>query len=266
MERTARLHTTQTDKDRALIDSWFKLAASVLGVLLIIAGGMIGFFGVKTLTDAKAAAETAAQDAAKAKVKEVLQEPRIQKLVEETAQQLFKSGAFRQAIEGETAAQLKVAIPVEIRRSLPGNIVKELSRLSLAPRTVTVTVDYDFRRRFRTLAGEKVLITSCDELEPAAFAQALETILKDAGLTVVFYRLSGVCSMAQAGFASSETAISARQGPRYQQLKNTLDDFVLAVTGKHVSPLADLRDEDLHYEQGTVKGVSLLVVISRRVQ
>src|ERR1017187_5825185 len=121
--------TTQTDKDRALIDSWFKLAASVLGVLLIIAGGMIGFFGVKTLTDAKAAAETAAQDAAKAKVKEVLQEPRIQKLVEETAQQLFKSGAFRQAIEGETAAQLKVAIPVEIRRSLPGNIVKELSRL-----------------------------------------------------------------------------------------------------------------------------------------
>jgi hypothetical protein len=110
----------QSDKDRALIDYWFKLAASILGVLLVITGGAIGFFGLKTMTDAKSAAENPAQEAAKAKVKEVLQEPRIQKLVEETAQQLFKSGAFRQAIEAETAEQLKAAIPDEIRRTLPG--------------------------------------------------------------------------------------------------------------------------------------------------
>jgi hypothetical protein len=96
----------QAEKDRKVIDFWFKLAAALLGFVLFIAT-LVGF---KTLSDAKAAAEIAAREAARAKVEEVLKQPEIQHLVETTASDLFSRGVFRNEIEARVRELLPGAI------------------------------------------------------------------------------------------------------------------------------------------------------------
>src|SRR4051794_1307594 len=102
----------QAENDRKVIDFWFKLAASILGIVLVV----ISFIGFKTLSDIKSAAETAARDSAKAKVEEVLKQPEIQRLVEKTAGDLFSKGVFRDQIETGVRELLPQAVTTALQR------------------------------------------------------------------------------------------------------------------------------------------------------
>jgi hypothetical protein len=140
----AEFTSKQAENDRKVIDFWFKLAASVLGLVIAFAVGVIGFVGVKTISDARAQAESAAQDAAKAKVKEILQDERIQQLVRDTAKELLVKGAFRQTTEETIRAQLPGAVQAELARQLPGPITAELEKRELLPRTVSARTERAF--------------------------------------------------------------------------------------------------------------------------
>jgi hypothetical protein len=192
----------QTDRDRELIDKWFKLACSIIGVVFAIASIVIGIIGWKTINDAKTAAEEAARAAAKAKVAEVLQESSIKKLVEDTASDLFKSGAYRQLIQQQTQEQLR--------------------NMHIGPRLIDAQIDQAFRKRLSAFAGKTVGIERCPLDEPAAFAKSLEKTLSAAGLTVKISEQ--VCESSLA-----ETIISSGN----KELVTVLDDLVFQSTGLH---------------------------------
>jgi flagellar basal body-associated protein FliL len=128
----------QNEAGRALIDRWFTLATWLLGVLIVAISIGLGLFGWRTLADAKATAEEAARgkatevattesrkvasdvalrvadkaatEAATAQVKLIMQDTRIQKLVRDTAVQIFREGAYRQTVEQAVHEQMQTAL------------------------------------------------------------------------------------------------------------------------------------------------------------
>src|SRR5579872_1790857 len=50
----------QNERDRDLIDKWFKLACTIIGGVFAVAAIVIGIVGWKTISDAKASADEAA--------------------------------------------------------------------------------------------------------------------------------------------------------------------------------------------------------------
>jgi hypothetical protein len=50
----------QAEKNRAMMDYWFKLAVGIISVLFVLFAGGLTYFGFQTAKDAKAAAATAA--------------------------------------------------------------------------------------------------------------------------------------------------------------------------------------------------------------
>ena len=103
----------QADNDRKVIDHWFKLASVLLGLVLVVAAAVIGFIGWKTWADIRADAASTAQEAAKSKVEDVLKQPEIQKLVQDTASQLFKEGAYQKAVEQAVRVQMQTAVQTD---------------------------------------------------------------------------------------------------------------------------------------------------------
>lgn len=181
----AEYTSKQAQNDRDIIDYWFKRAAWLLGIVLTFAAIVIGFVGWKTVGDAKATAETAAQEAAKAKVKEILQDARIQQLVSDTAKRLLAKGAFRQTTEEAVRAQLPEAVRAELSKQLPGTIAAELARRDLLPRTISAKVDAAFKPKLRPYGGKRILISFLAEPEPKAFAESLERSLTAFGIVVL---------------------------------------------------------------------------------
>lgn len=124
----------QNEDDRALIDLWFTRATKVLALLIAAISLGVGLFGWKTLADANAtaksqaaevasseaakiatpvaqqAATAAANEAATAEVKRIMEDPRIQKLVHDTAAQLFREGAYKETVEKSVHNQMQTAI------------------------------------------------------------------------------------------------------------------------------------------------------------
>jgi hypothetical protein len=241
----------QNKENRDVIDRWFRLAASVIGILIVVTGVVFTIFGVKTMQDVKSIAERTAQDAATTKVKEVLQEDRIQRLVHETAKELFASGAYRKAIEEETAAQLNVAIPDEIQRVLPGRIAKALSESHLGPRIVSAKLGQDFRQQLRQIEKKTVQMIVCTNPEPTKYGRSLKAALEAAGLTVHFEPMPPPCHG-----PLGEIATVAPQGED-QKLKRVVDDLIQQSGG---TPAALGSTGDLG------QGVNLRVEIGPRVQ
>jgi hypothetical protein len=163
----------QTDRDRDLIDKWFKLAASIIAAVFAVAALVIGLVGWKTISDAKATAEEAARAAAKAKIAEVLQEHNIKKLVENTASDLFKNGTYRELIQQQTQSQLK--------------------SLHLAARLLDVGVVAGSSPKLEKFKGKQIEVNSCAFDEPMAFATSLVAILRQAGINVKFSRDGQSC-------------------------------------------------------------------------
>lgn len=127
----------QTQNDRDLIDKWFKVAAKALGAIIAVFTVGIALLGWRTLhdvretakttaeevaknvaqsvapTSAKTAAERVAPEAATDAVKRLMQDPKIQKLVQDTASQLFKEGAYQKAVAQAVRVQMDAAIQTE---------------------------------------------------------------------------------------------------------------------------------------------------------
>lgn len=128
----------QNEAGRAVIDRWFTLAARVLGLLVVAISIGLGLFGWKTLADVKVlteqvarskatevarseanevaqqvalkVADKAASEAATEQVKLIMQDPHVQKLVSDTAAQLFREGAYKQMVEKAVHEQMQAAI------------------------------------------------------------------------------------------------------------------------------------------------------------
>ena len=105
---------TQARDDRELIDKWFKLAISLLTLIVVVAAAAIGIFGWKSLQEIQSTAERAAREAATEQVKKIMQEPQIQKLAQDTAAQLFKEGAYQKAIQQAVHGQMQMAIETSL--------------------------------------------------------------------------------------------------------------------------------------------------------
>ncbi len=124
----------QNEAGRAVIDRWFTLATGVLEVLVVAISVGLGLFGWKTLADARNTAEQvarakatevatseakkvarqvadkAASTAATEQVKLIMQDPHVQKLVRDTAAQLFREGAYKRTVEEAVHEQMQAAI------------------------------------------------------------------------------------------------------------------------------------------------------------
>lgn len=136
----------QAENDRGVIDYWFKFASWLIGIVLVIAGAAIGFVGWKTISDAKASAEAVARDAAKAKVEEVLKQPDVQKLVRDTASELFAKGVFRKEIERKVSELISAEVNSEGFHKLVSEAVKGELIIKTAPRALT-------QAQIKTIAG-----------------------------------------------------------------------------------------------------------------
>lgn len=132
----AKFISTQAENDRNVINFWFKLATALLGFVLLFAVAIIGFVGWKSVADARAAAETTARDAAKAKVEEVLKQPELQNLVRETARDLYEKGAFRNEIEEKVHELIAAEITTPESRKLIGEAIRHELVTRTAPRSL----------------------------------------------------------------------------------------------------------------------------------
>lgn len=204
----AEFTSKQAENDRKVIEFWFKLAAGLLGLVITFAVAVIGFVGVKTISDARAEAQSSAQEAAKAKVKEILQDDRIQQLVRDTAKELLAKGTFRQTTEETVRAQLPGAIQAELTRQLPGPITAELEKRDLLPRTVSAKSEKAFEPRLRRYAGKKALILFLPEPEPKAFAASLENSLNRVGLSATKQEWAPAINMIIGEDEGFDTALS----------------------------------------------------------
>jgi hypothetical protein len=133
----AEFTSRQAENDRNVIDYWFKLAGALIGIVLVIASVAIGFLGWKTISDVKVSAEVAAREAAKAKVEEVLKQPDVQKLVRETASDLFEKGAFKKEIEGKVSELISAEVTSQGFHRLVSDAVRGELMIKTAPRVLT---------------------------------------------------------------------------------------------------------------------------------
>jgi len=219
----------QTDRDRDLIDKWFKLACSLIGAVFAVAAIVIGIVGWKTISDAKATADEAARAAAKTKIAEVLQEQNVKKLVGDTAADLFRSGAYRELIQEQTQTQLR--------------------RLHLSARLLDASKTTVLAAKLERFKGQKVTVDTCYFDEPLAFATSLMAVLQEAGLKVRFLTSDGACQN-----RLGESVIVTED----KMLFAALDDLIFQ--GSDVHPKA-VQDAPFPYEKSAA-----VLVISRRVQ
>jgi hypothetical protein len=217
----------QTDRDRDLIDKWFRLACSLIGAVFAVAAIVIGIVGWKTISDAKITADEAARAAAKAKISEVLQEQNVKKLVADTASDLFKNGAYRQLIQEQTQTQL---------RSLHLS-----ARLLDANKTTVLATKLE---RFK---GQEVTVETCYFDEPLAFATSLMAVLQEAGLKLHLSKSHDTCQN-----SLGESVI----GTKDKVLFAALDDLIFQGSDVHAKAVQDTPAD---------KSAAVLV-ISRRVQ
>jgi hypothetical protein len=157
------------------------MAAALLGFVLFIAT-LVGF---KTLSDAKSAAETAAKEAARAKVEEVLKQTEIQRLVEKTASDLFSKGVFRDVIEARVRELLPAAIAGALQNPELQKLIGDGIKRELTTRLARRVFTEDQRRRIveslRTSSpGGKVMVLTGALEEQQAYANKLHLAIKDA--------------------------------------------------------------------------------------
>jgi hypothetical protein len=150
----------QAENDRKLIDYWFKLACALIGIVLVIASVAIAFLGWRTISDVKASAEVIAREAAKAKVEEVLRQPDVQKLVRETASDLFEKGAFKKEIEGKVSELISAEVTSPSFHRLVSEAVKGQLIVMTAPRVLTEAQAKTISDSLRSIPEGKVDIMS----------------------------------------------------------------------------------------------------------
>lgn len=159
----------QAENDRKVIDWWFKLAGSLIGIGLLA----VGFLGWKTISDVKASAEAAAREAAKAKVEEVLRQPDVQALVRETASNLFEKGAFRKEIEGKVSELISAEVNSQGFHRLVSDAVKGELTAKTAPRVLTAAQVRTIAVSLRSTPGGKVDIRTGTLPEQQGYARKL---------------------------------------------------------------------------------------------
>src|ERR1019366_812953 len=159
----------QAENERRVIDWWFKLAGSLIGVVLLA----VGFLGWKTLSEVKASAEAAAREAAKAKVEEVLRQPDVQTLVRETASDLFEKGAFKKEIEGKVSGLISAEVKSQGFHRLVSDAVKGELTIKTAPRVLTEAQVKTIADSLRSTPGGKVDIRTGTLPEQQGYARKL---------------------------------------------------------------------------------------------
>ena len=172
----------QAKNDHELIDRWFKRASTLLGIVILVAGTAITWFGYKTLNDARSTAAEAAREAAKAKVEQILQQGEIRELVEKTAQELISRGQFQKATEDAVRSQLPSAVTTELKRQVPAEMTIALARLDLLPRTITPQIAATFQKQIRGYAGKRVAVLYTAWPEPKTFAESVASTLNAEGV------------------------------------------------------------------------------------
>ena len=163
----------QADNDRKVVDYWFKLAGALIGIVLVIASVAIGFLGWKTISDVKASAEVTARETAKAKVEEVLKQPDVQKLVRETASDLFEKGAFKKEIEGKVSEVVSAEVTSQAFQRLVSDAVKGELAIKTAPRILTEAQVKTIADSLRSAPGGKIDIRTGTLPEQQAYARKL---------------------------------------------------------------------------------------------
>jgi len=87
----------------------------------------LAFVGVRTIDGAR----DSANDAARARVREILQEDRIQKLARDEAADLFKNGAYAHLVNDEGGAATAEAVEAEVSSRVPTLVNAEVRAVSL---------------------------------------------------------------------------------------------------------------------------------------
>jgi hypothetical protein len=170
----------QSENDRKVIDFWFRLAASVIAILLLI----VSCLGIKTLWELKEAAKAEAREAAKAKVEDVLRRPEIQILVQKTASDLFSRGVFRDEIEAKVREQTAAAIASQVqtpefRKLITAGVKGELTT-RMAPRLLTEPQRKAITDSLRDGPGGQVKVKTGPLPEQQAYAKKLTLAIKAA--------------------------------------------------------------------------------------
>jgi hypothetical protein len=163
----------QAEADRKVIDYWFKLACALIGIVLVIASVAIAFLGWRTISDVKASAEVVAREAAKAKVEEVLKQPDVQKLVRETASDLFEKGAFKKEIEGKVSELISAEVTSPGFHKLVSEAVKGQLIMMTAPRVLTEAQAKTISDSLRSTPEGKVDIRTGTLPEQQGYARKL---------------------------------------------------------------------------------------------
>ena len=159
----------QAENDRRVIDWWFKIAGSLIGIVLLA----VGFLGWKTISDVKASAEAAAREAAKAKVEEVLRQPDVQTLVRETASDLFEKGAFKKEIEGKVSELIFAEVNSQGFHKLVSDAVKGELTIKTSPRVLTEAQVKTIADSLRSTPEGKVNIRTGTLPEQQGYARKL---------------------------------------------------------------------------------------------
>jgi hypothetical protein len=199
----------QAEKNRAVIDYWFKLAIAVLSLLFIVFAGALTFFGVKTASDTKEAAVKAAAEQAEkvmdqnpARVLDTMakDEKFKTKLLEKLsalaiAQKTTDSGSDSQGVRPAAASQKPPRNPPPKHGTAPPTSSGPISPPQSNGRVITETVKAKYLERLKTYKDKQVEVVYCPEPEASTFTDALVHLLQEAGLrTPHFVPSDGACS------------------------------------------------------------------------
>lgn len=168
----------QANNDRGVIDYWFKLAAALFGIIIIVGGGLLGFFGWRTYADAQATAANIAREAARARVEEVLKQPEVQVLVRETAHDLLSRGEFREAIETKARALIVAQMAsAQSQKIIADGIRTELTS-KLAWRTLTPSQSKMISDTLQSIPSGQISVRPGGIGEPQSYGRKIFSALK----------------------------------------------------------------------------------------
>jgi hypothetical protein len=148
----------QAENDRNVIDRWFTLATKLIGGVLVFAVAVMAFLGWRTIEDARALAGTTARDVAKAKAEEVLIKPELQKLVRDTARELYEKGTFRNEIEANVHGLISAEIASPESRKLIGDTIKHELHVRMAARVLSASQKRAIADALRSSPGGHVTV------------------------------------------------------------------------------------------------------------
>jgi hypothetical protein len=240
----------QAKEDRCVIDAWFKRASWGVGIVILVASGALAFVGWKTIDSAKESAKDSAVLAAQLKIREILQDARVQEMAKIEATKLFDNGAYARIVKDEVARQLPVVVgrelamrapqlvAADVAKQLPGLVMSEVSKHDTF-RQVSKEQSEAFLPRLRKFRGSHVSVYIRGLSDDIGFASSVIKVLEAAGIDADY--ALGVM------YNGNDIKIGPVSRSPNRELANTLAAFMNAVTGATFvlqSPAADETSQD----------------------